>query len=422
MTTPVPPRGESAPIPPFTSGILDSEEALKREFFAQHVALTSEARAHLGDAGAALSTKVVEGAFVRAWDARATIQTPEELTKFLVDDVHHAAARALSRRVAAHRFAGHQASGAAHVIREGTPDESWDHIQHALHGEEHKPGTLAAVAAASRHGAADHIGGLAKTGNVWVAVGVGLVVICLGIGGVLVLNRLGEKTKLAKAVNSPDVRPVTTPSGRTGNVSLNDGSTAYLAPETVLTIPNEFGPALRAVKVEGAAGFDVAPGIEKELHVFVGSADVVAKGTKFTVSAYPDDSAATVVVGEGSVEVRRGDEVMPVAAGAGVVVREGAPLREATETERDVAAGWRTGTLALSGKPLRDALALMKRWYGYEIRVPNLALLDRKVEMKVSADSAMQAIAAVEQSAGVKFGYIGPNMVFQDTAVKKAKP
>jgi transmembrane sensor len=422
MTTPVPPRDSTAPLPPLTPGLLDSEDALKRVFFAQHASLTAEAKAHLGDASATLGSKVVEGAFVRAWDARATLQTPEQLNKFLIDDVHHAAARALSRRVAAHRFAGHTASGHQHEVHNATAEESWEHIHHALHGEEHKPGTLAAVAAASRHGAADHIGGLAKTGNVWIAMGAGLLVIALGVGGVLVMNRLGEKTKLAKAVTSTEVRPVTTPSGRTGNVSLNDGSTAHLAPETVLTIPNEFGVDLRAVRVEGAAGFDVAPGLPKELHVFAGGADIVAKGTKFTVSAYPGDSTVTIVVGEGSVEVHRGEEVFPVAAGAGAVVREGAPLRAASEVERDVAAGWRTGMLALSDKPLRDALALMKRWYGYEIRVPDMALLERKVTMKVSADSAMQAIAAVEKSTGLKFGYIGPNMAFQDPAAKKAKP
>ena len=422
MTTPVPPRGEPAPLTALTPGLLDSEDALKRVFMAQHDALNAEATAHLGDAAPALGTKVVEGAFVRAWDARGTIQTPEDLHKFLIADVHHAAARALSRRVAAHRFAGHTASDHAHVVRPATAEESWEHIHHALHGEEHKPGTLAAVAAASRHGAADHIGGLAKTGNVWVAVGAGVVIIALAIGGVLVMNKLGENTKLAKAVNSTEVRPVTTPSGRTGNVSLNDGSTAHLAPETVLSIPEQFGLQLRAVKIEGAASFDVAPGLEKELHVFARNADIVAKGTSFTVSAYPGDSAVTVVVGEGSVEVRRGEDVMPVAAGAGVVVKDGAAMRAASDAERDVAAGWRTGTLAVSGKQLRDALALIKRWYGFEIRVPDLALLDRPVEMKASADSAMQAIAQVEKSAGVKFGYIGPNMVFQDTAVKKAKP
>lgn len=422
MTTPVPPRDQVAAHAPLTPGLLDSEDALKRIFLAQHVALTAEARTRLGDAAAALGTKVVEGAFVRAWDARGTFTTAAQLDKFLIDDVHHAAARALSRRAAAHRFAGHAAADTTHALHDATPEESWEHIQHALHGEEHKPGTLAAVAAASRHGAADHIGGLAKKGNVWVAIAVGVVILVLGVGGALVLDRLSEQTKLANAVNSTEVRAVTTPSGRTGNVSMNDGSTAHLAPETILTIPNEFGPLLRAVKVEGAAGFDVAPGIEKELHVFARNADVVAKGTSFTVSAYPADSSVTIVVSEGSVEVRRGEEMMPVQAGAGVVVRDSMPLRAATEAERDVAAGWRTGTLAISGKPLRDALGLMRRWYGYDIHVPDLPLLERPVSMKVSADSAMQAIAAVEKSAGVKFGYIGPNMVFRDTAVKKAKP
>ncbi len=426
MSAAVPPRGTSAPISqpgalPPPGAPLESEDALKQVFFAEYAALTEEAHTALGDPKSPLTTKVVEGAFVRAWDARATLLTMEQLEKFLIDDVHHASARALSRRVAAHRFAGHASADTAHTIKPTTPEESWTHVQHALHGEEHRPSTLAAVAKASRHEAAGHIGGIAKGGNVWVAVLVVALVLGAAFGAVTVMNRAAAKGKELRAVNSTDVRQVASPAGRTGDVQLTDGSTAHMAPTTKLTIPNDFGPELRGVKVEGAVAFDVAPNLEHPFHAFVRDVAVVATGTSFTVSSYPTDSGVTIVVSEGSVEVRRGEEVMPVAAGAGLVALAGAPMRPATEEEREDAAGWRTGTLAINNKPLRNALELISRWYKFDIRLPDTTLNSRPVTLRVSIDSSMQAIAAVEKSAGLKFGYIGPNMVFRDTADKRTR-
>ena len=57
---------------------------------------------------------------------------------------------------------------------------------------------------------------------------------------------------------------------------------------------------------------------------------------------------------------------------------------------------------------------MMKRWYGYEIRVPKTALLDRKVTMRASLDSGMQAIRLVAESSGLEFGYAGQNMVYRE--------
>src|SRR5215208_4279911 len=117
---------------------LADEETLHRVFLEQYSALTAEARADLGDDARALVPKVVEGAFVRAWDARARFRTPAEVHQFLVEDVHHAAARALSRRASAHRLAG-SGRADAHAVRDESPDEAWTHIMHALHGEQHSP-------------------------------------------------------------------------------------------------------------------------------------------------------------------------------------------------------------------------------------------------------------------------------------------
>ena len=425
MTTPVPPRPDIAPTSaptaaPFSAALKD-EDDLKRAFLADYASLSAEARADLGDAAMSLATKVVEGAFVRAWDAREKIKSTEELHQFLVDDVHHAAARALSRRAAAHRFAAHGTSDAKHAAVEVDPNTSWEHIQHALHGEEHSPGTLAAVAAASRHEAAGHIAGVGKSKGAWIAMALAIAAVVLVVGGILTMNAMAAKGKLAKAVNDPDARPVITPVARSGNVDLNDGTKVHVAPESKLMIPKDFSAALRGVRIDGAATFDVAPGLKNEFQVFARNAVMTAKGTSFSVSNYASDPGVMLIVASGSVEVKRGEETQIVPAGGGLVVIDGSPFRETSAAERDEVTALKANTLKINNKPLKEALAQIKRWYGFDIMVAKPEMLNRPVTLTASLDSAMQAVAGVEKSTGLLFGYYGANMGFSDSSDKKMR-
>ena len=420
MSTSVPPRDDN--VSPALSALGD-EDALKKAFLTHYPALSKEAKLGLGDDAIALVPKVVEGAFVRAWDARGKLKSPDDLNAFLIDDVHHAAARALSRRAAAHRFGGALPHEAHAVSGEVNPEVSWQHIQAALHGQEHSASALSAVAAASRHDASAHIGALGKSKGLMLAIGLGAVAIVAVGGGMYAMDKAASKVRVTKALAASDVRVINTPAGRAGSVNLGDGSTAHMAPESKLTIPKDFSPTLRGVGIEGASTFEVAKGLEQQFEVHARNAIIVATGTAFTVSAYPSDSQAIVVVKEGSVEVRQGEVIRPVAAGAGLVVQDNGTMRVATAEERDEAAGWETGTLAVENRPLKDALARVKRWYGYEIRVPHDSLLLKKVTMRASLDSGMQAIRQIEKSSGLEFGYAGQNMVFREpgSAGKKKK-
>jgi len=403
--------GDGVVNPSLNNVALADEESLHRTFLTEYSALTAEARQDLGADAVVLAPKVVEGAFVRAWDARARFRTPAEVHEFLVEDVHHAAARALSRRVAARRLS-HNEHSEAHATHDPSLEEAWSHIQHALHGETHSPKALSEQAAASRHGAAEHINVATHEANPWIAVLLGGLALAVVLGLAAFMTRMSADARFTKALAGPEVRVVSSTAGRIGLVTLDDGTKVRFAPETKITIPKDFGPEMRAVRLEGSAVFDVKPGLEKQFHVFAKDVDVVAKGTSFTVRAYPSDSAVVVVTNEGSVAVGRKKEMVDVNAGSALLVSPGAAGRAATTAEREEADGWRTGTFAVNDKPLHDVLDALYRWYGLRLSVSPESVLNRPVTFRASLDSTRQALRGVEQSAGLEFGYVGQNMVF----------
>ena len=410
--------GTQTPAP--TGVALADEDALRQVFHMEYSSLYAEARAELGDSARALAPKVVEGAFVRAWDARARFRTPAEVHAFLVEDVHHAAARALSRRSAAPRLSG-GGKQEAHTIQDESEEDAWKHIMHALHGEAHSPQALAQAAAHSRHEAAEHIKVSTRETPLWIPLLIGAVVLMGLLGLAAYMTKMSTDAKFARALAQPDLKPIASVSAQIGNVTLDDGSRVKLAPETKLTVPKGFGPEMRAVKLEGMAEFNVAPGIKQPFNVIAGNTSVVATGTAFTVSSYPGDPSVTVVVSNGMVKVGRGKNMHDVPAGSAVVATDSS-VRAATAAERDAADTWRTGTLVVTEKPLSQALSTMKRWYGLTILAPNQAVLERKASFRASLDSQKVAISGIEASTGLQFGWIGQNMAFYEPDKTAAKP
>ncbi|MFI5228824.1 MAG: FecR family protein [Gemmatimonadales bacterium] len=427
MSTSVPPRDGGAraasPSSLTPTSVLPDEQALKRVFDADFTSFLTSARGHLGEA-ASLAPKVVEGAFVHAWNQRASIATPTQLSSVLAEEVLHGSARALSRRASGHRFGALGASSqtAAHSAGAAAADPArvWSQIESAIHGAERSASAHAAMNApgAVGHGAAEHMKSVTKRRSWVVPVAIGVVALAVSVAGVLYVDRLGEDDAILSTVDAQSIQPLAgSDAGQFGTLSLGDGTRARIAPQTKLFVPDGFPSKIRALRLEGAASFDVAHGKALPFRVIAKKIHIIATGTQFVVSAYPSDSGISVQVRDGTVAIKATGIATTVSANQAIHI-EGGKVRPATDDERLAEFSWVDGQVGIEHKPLRYVVDGLARWYGLDIKIPNLSLVDRDASFSAPIDSSRLAIAQVEKSANVKFGYEGDTKVFSDAKKK----
>jgi ferric-dicitrate binding protein FerR (iron transport regulator) len=292
-------------------------------------------------------------------------------------------------------------------------DEAWDRLEHTLQGG--APEAYRARASSARHEAAAHVKEIGKERDFKPVFIVGGIVLAIAVTAVVLIRKAGADRAVTSALAAADVRNYETSYGQQANVTLDDGTVVRLGPESRLTVPRRFGIGLRAVKIEGTAGFDVKQYGAQLFEVRAGNAAIIAKGTKFTVRRFRDDSMAIVHVKEGNVDLKFGESLRNVTAGMAYLTTDGGDMRVPSTEELSEASGWVDGTVTISGRDLRYVIPQLRRWFGLDIKVPDASLLERTVFLTAPIDSKMEAIRSVEKSAGVKFTYVGENMVFQDT-------
>jgi ferric-dicitrate binding protein FerR (iron transport regulator) len=402
---------------PLTKSILPDEAALKRALDSEFDASLASAKSQLGDAPA-LAPKVVEGAFVSLWNQRANIGSPDQLKALLADEIRHGSARALSRRHSAARFAGGKQAAGTHATGEATSSSVWDGIQKTLHASS-VSAAHAAHDKAGRHEAASHMKVAAKKQSFVVPIIILVVAVGLSVAGVMYVSKLGADDATLSAVSGTSMQPLVASSpGQIGSFNLPDGSKVKMGPESKLFVPDGFPKKIRAIRLEGAASFEVAPTTEAmplPFRLVAKRNHVIATGTKFAVSAYPGDSVLLVSVTEGSVQVKSGKTLTNVATNQTMFVDRGT-IRDASAEEKAGAFNWIDGRITIPTTSLRNVVAGLTRWFAFDVKVVDLPLLERQASLDVPLDSSRLAISQVEKSANVKFAYEGETKVFKDAA------
>ncbi len=95
------------------------------------------------------------------------------------------------------------------------------------------------------------------------------------------------------------------PFGNRSRLTLSDGSVVWLNAGSRLIYPSRFSGSAREVLLFGEAFFEVSRDEKNPFIVKTSSLEVTVLGTKFNISAYPEDNVIQTVLKEGSVSIRR---------------------------------------------------------------------------------------------------------------------
>ncbi|MDX2185083.1 MAG: FecR domain-containing protein [Gemmatimonadaceae bacterium] len=403
--------GTLTPIAPEAFDALKrgDESTLEQLFKADYAPLESEAEATLRDPAAA--ARAVEHAFVHAWAEREKVDTPEGFNATLLHALHEETARERRRIAAAQRMASGRARTTSHDPV--SADAAWEAVQQALH-----PAPIDDAASHARqreeakHHTAHHVAALGAKPNTWAMVATVLLVIALGIGAVVWLDREGASARVTAALSSPDARLIKTEPGQMGGFTLGDGGEISLGPQSAVRIPPGYNARLRAVRVEGAAVITVAPNAELPFEARLGDVAVVATGTRFALRHFPEESVSAVRVLEGSVNVRVDKTLTSVVAGQTLLVTANGS-RIASDDERVRSTGWVDGTIRLSGITLEQALPELRRWWGLVLTIPDASVRTRALTMDAPLNDVNAAIAVLESAANVRVTWENKQMVLR---------
>lgn len=170
-----------------------------------------------------------------------------------------------------------------------------------------------------------------------------------------------DKNKVATA----RLNTLVVPKGRRSNLTLSDGTRVWINSGTVLKFPAEFDEEKREIWVNGEMYIEVAKDKSRPFYVNTSRMKVNVLGTRFNVSAYPEDREYSVVLVEGSVNVDVENNKYELLPDQRLLLADNQVSTQEINVYDYIS--WKDGLLQFSREPLSDILTRLSRYYDIDI-------------------------------------------------------
>ena len=167
------------------------------------------------------------------------------------------------------------------------------------------------------------------------------------------------------------------PYGEKSKVTLIDGTVVWLNAGSKLQYSNKFNKNNRVVKLDGEGYFEVTKHDGEEFTVETSAYAVVVKGTKFNVSAYPDDSFITTTLIEGAVDLLYGEHVLKMEPGESLRLDVHSGKFQRARVNAKQSSAWSENMLEFDSITLNELIIRLSRQYNVHIKLESQPFGDR---------------------------------------------
>ena len=192
-------------------------------------------------------------------------------------------------------------------------------------------------------------------------------------GGVVVGETMTYDDGSTIASKKVTYATLATPRGGQYRVTLPDGTKAWLNAASSLQYPTQFDGSERKVTLTGEAYFEVAHNARKPFMVYSGGQRTVVRGTKFNMSAYPEDGKITTTLLEGAVAIQLSERAdadeMQLRPDEQAILHNGQMTKLRVDASEAMA--WSQGKFMFTDTPLPVIMRQIARWYDVEVVYAN---------------------------------------------------
>ena len=207
------------------------------------------------------------------------------------------------------------------------------------------------------------------------------------------------------------------PRGGQHQLSLSDGTIAYLNADTKFRYPESFSGKERDVEViSGEAILDVKHNAAIPFKLLVKGQEVRDIGTEFDISAYNDEPGIKTTLIQGVVKItsafnKSGKILKPgqqaVNPGNAAIVIQDADI--------DAVTAWKDGKFLFNDEPLASIMRQASRWYNVDVTYEDPSLKEKKFGgVTARFANVSQLLNTLEMTGKVKFTIQGRKIIVQN--------
>lgn len=260
--------------------------------------------------------------------------------------------------------------------------------------------------------------------NTNIEPGTDKATLTLGDGTQIALEK-GESLKTQNAnsngeeiiykANQGDTKEVaynylTIPRGGQFFIKLSDGTQVWLNSETQLKYPVSFkkGETRQVELVYGEAYFDVSPSTlhkGSNFKVFNQSQEIEVLGTEFNIKSYKDETNVYTTLVEGSVAVAfdGGKENLIPSQQSNLNILNGSVTIAKVDVYNEIS--WKEGVFTFEGKPLKDIVKVLSRWYDVDFVFVDKASEEKRFNGSLNRKLKINEILDIIKNFGKIKGY-----------------
>ncbi len=213
--------------------------------------------------------------------------------------------------------------------------------------------------------------------------------------------KVKEVPEKRKHNGTDQMNEIIVPYGKTSKLALPDGSMVWLNAGTRLAFPSRFSTKERTVYLEGEAYFEIAHNPDKTFRVKAGNVYINVFGTKYNVSAYPNDEFVQAFLLEGEISVTKGSArssrdklfVEPNQVAVYSLINKDFHILPVYDKNEYIA--WKEGWFKFHKENLQSVIRKLERYYNVDFVMDDSGTLSGVFTGKLDVSASLEQVINV---------------------------